>query len=119
MSKAARYTLSARATVTGQKVQVSYTVDKRNHKDILNVAWVQHEIKNHILRGENKDLTLQHYNVVRAFEQQPLGEWGELEMTLPGDVDPAGGSVVLYIQNTGSMAVLGATEISPDTHNAP
>lgn len=110
-SKPAKYELAATATAQGHEVTISYTLNKRAQKDILNIAWVEHEVESHILRGENKNLTLKHHNVVRTFKQQDLVDRGDVHISVPEDTDPSKGAVVLYIQNRNSLKVLGAVQV--------
>jgi hypothetical protein len=61
-------------------------------------------------RGENAGRTLSHVNVVRSLASEPLRvpSRGQLEVTIPEDVDPARAMVVGWAEEAHSGRVLGA-----------
>lgn len=63
-----------------------------------------------VKRGENSGRTLSHDGVVRAFVAAPIGKAGKVSLTLapPGDMNAARACVVLFVQDAGTMKILGA-----------
>lgn len=106
----ARYQIKATVNFENEKYHIAYSVNGKPDDEILNVAWVETYIENHVLRGENKDLTLKHYNVVRELQQTDLQSQGEIQMPVPADKSPRDGSIILFIQDRNSWKVLGTTK---------
>ncbi|SCG50498.1 DUF1223 domain-containing protein [Micromonospora zamorensis] len=108
-------TLSA-PDVGGPRVVLDYQVDQPPEGAVLNVAIVQRGLDSEIARGENAGRTLRQDNVVRAFTSVGAGaEGGRMELTVPPDLDPRGATVVGYVQESGTRAVIGATAIGLST----
>jgi hypothetical protein len=65
-----------------------------------------------VSRGENKNRTLKHSNVVRRWDTKELLENDELTVAMPSGLDPANSAVVLYIQHRKNLKILGAAKIN-------
>ncbi len=102
--------LEARAEETGKRIGVSYQVEGKPERAILNVALLEDGITREITRGENAGRRLNHGRVVRAFKSVSLdlpGK-GRLEVSLPESMDLNRVDIVGFVQDPESMAVLGA-----------
>ena len=79
----------------------------------LQVALVERGLASYVPRGENAGLTLAHENVVRAFETVSLSQAGsgQVELHPPSSVKVEDASLIGYVQNPVSMAVLGAVAV--------
>lgn len=94
-----------------KKVQLHYTLSSVTKNVALNVALSESEIKREIWRGENSGRTLNHNNVVRLFKiiKNPKQE-GQIELKLPSDLNIEKCRVVVYLQETQSMKIIGASD---------
>ena len=97
-------------TVSGDKVNLKYSLNKDPSGEFLNLAVVERDVKNFVPRGENSGKHLQHDNVVRAFKTFPLKRQGELTLTIPS-INSVKTSVIIYIQNN-QWRVLAAAAMS-------
>ena len=79
----------------------------------LHVALVERGLNSYVPRGENAGLTLPHENVVRAFETVSLSQIGkgEVELKPPSLIKPEQSSLIGYVQDPATMAVLGAAAV--------
>ena len=112
LTTSAPYQLDARATIQDNEISVAYSLNKKPKHEVMNIALIEIFVKNSVQRGENKNKTLQHYNVVRKLETADLLPTGEFKMTMPADLDPSNCAVVLFIQHQRNLSVLGAQKIS-------
>jgi hypothetical protein len=108
----ARYQLEANATLDNNEVSVAYSLNKKPRNEVLNIALIQIAVANNVSRGENKNKTLKHNNIVRKFDTTELLETGEWKIALPPDLDPGNSALVLYIQHRKTLKVLGATRVN-------
>ena len=78
---------------------------------VVNVAVVERELNTAVKRGENRNRVLNHYNVVREFQQYGLTTAGNgrLELERPATGDDF--SLLIYLQDLSSWQVLGAESI--------
>jgi hypothetical protein len=77
---------------------------------VLNVALAERGLSNHVRKGENTGLTLEHENVVRVFKTLALSEpHAAVSLTIPHGVVTGNCSVVAYAQSA-TLAVIGATD---------
>jgi len=83
---------------------------------VLNAALVERGLVSNVARGENAGRKLAHENVVRAFKTFPIGgsSVGQVYFTPPDDVDLGNSSVIVYIQDQKTMAVLAAGAVDVD-----
>jgi hypothetical protein len=79
----------------------------------LNVALVERGIVTKVARGENGGRELRHENVVRAFSSAAVKTptTPTTEISIPPGVRLKNASVIVYVQDKASLAVLGASEI--------
>ncbi|MFZ6011376.1 MAG: DUF1223 domain-containing protein [Bacteroidota bacterium] len=110
--KAPAYLIEASAELLDDTVAVKYTLNKKPGNVVLNIAVVENQAERKITRGENKSRTLRHHNVVRAFKTIEPKIQGEIKLTLPEDLRPGGGSIILYVQYEKTLRILGASKIS-------
>ena len=93
-------------------VSVEYQLPELLPSTILNVALVQDEAKNEIPRGENAGRELAHVQVVRQFKTIPLkSNSGTATLKVPAALSSDELSVVAYVQDARSMAILGASSV--------
>ena len=63
--------------------------------------------------GENRGRTLEHDNVVRGFDKEPLsGDTASIDLTVPSDVDHEQSSVIVYVQDRHTLKILGVTRVA-------
>jgi hypothetical protein len=93
---------------------LSYQVAGAAPGVVLNVALVERGIASAVKRGENGGRTLRHENVVRVFQTLPLdvNGQGSLQLGLPTDLVRSKASVVAYVQEPDTGAVLGASALA-------
>lgn len=113
LSRPATVGLALRAETTAGYLVVQYKVSNAPSKTVLHVALVEWGLMTQVARGENSGRTLSHDNVVRWFETISLdvGKRMPIRVTLP-DVNTAMSAVIGYVQDTASMAILGASIVN-------
>lgn len=100
-----------------QTLAVEYHLNTARANAVLNLALVEAELERKVTRGENAGRTLKHANVVRAFTLVKLNETqGKATLTIPRDVAWENATLIGYVQDAGSLAILGANAIRP-THS--
>lgn len=91
-------------------VSIDYQLAELPPKTLLNMALVQGSAKNSIPRGENAGRELAHVQVVREFQTIPLkSNSGKTTLKVPAALSSDKLSVVAYVQDARSMAILGAS----------
>jgi len=95
-------------------VALTYVVTRAGKGTVLNVAVVEGGAIRQVKQGENGGHTLRHENVVRAFQTVRLDEAGKgsVEMKLPANLVRQKASVIAYVQEADTRAVLGATAVA-------
>ncbi len=73
---------------------------------ILNIAVVEKHAEREVLRGENKNRKLKHYNVVRVFHSEEAKEEGDIEISWPSDLQHENGNVIAYLQHKKTMKIV-------------
>jgi hypothetical protein len=93
---------------------IAYSVNGAPSDSVLQIAAVERGLVSSVSRGENSGRVLRHENVVRAFLTVPLAEGtnGTLVLTMPPGIVAGNMSVIGYVQNPGTMAILGATAVA-------
>lgn len=104
-----KHTIDIDAQLLKNKVVITYTIEGTTTNSVLNVALVERDLKNTIPRGENRNKTLHHDNVVRSFTSLGISEKGEIDIKLPDGFNLKNGSIIAYVQNTTSMEITGAS----------
>lgn len=100
---------------------VSFTLRAAEAGMIANVALVENGLVTKVTRGENAGRTLKHERVVRSFASVTLGKEATARASLdvPSDVALERASVVVYVQDRGTMRVLGAAAAGTGSRSAP
>lgn len=106
--RSASVSVSATAKLRDQKLTVTLDTDAR--RGVVSVALVERKLSNKVPRGENRNRTLHHDNVVRAFQQVQAGT-DTAELSVPKGVDPARSEVIVYTQEHPVGKVTGATRV--------
>lgn len=96
----------------GEDLLVFYTLDKVPKNTVLNIALIERHVERHIQRGENKNRTLKHFNVVRKFETLEPHQKGMASIKPDNDELLLPGSIVVYAQHKNSLKILGAVQIN-------
>lgn len=94
----------------GRTIVVAYELSRAPEGSVVNVALVERGITSEVTAGENRGKTLSHDNVVRLFEtvKVPGAHKGESRLSLPEGAASDRCSVIVYVQDEKTMAVLGA-----------
>jgi hypothetical protein len=111
------YTFTASAALLNDSIQVSYTLNKKPKKEWLHLAVVERSAVRTILKGENKNRTLRHYQVVRVFASHEIQESGIISLLKPKDLPVDNAAVVLYVQHKRSLKISGAAQIDIKTQS--
>ena len=104
------YDLKVKSVVRDKNLVVEYDLGKDPKQTVLNFALVENFVSHLIPRGENKDRTLQHTNVVRVFETITPQKSGEITIKLPEDIATDKFKIVVYTQHPRTMQISGAVE---------
>ncbi len=89
-------------------VSVKFATDDTDKDAKVIVAAVQRGLSSKVTKGENGGNTLDHENVVRAFETKAAAA-GSVELKLPTDFDTGKGSIVAFVQDSKTMKIVAAT----------
>jgi hypothetical protein len=105
----ATYAIQAKAMRRGDSVFVEYSINKDPKKELVNIALIEKNCEQKVTRGENKNRTLKHFNVVREFQTLALKHEGSLSMPVNSK---AGDDleVVVYVQRR-NMKIVGAVKV--------
>ena len=108
-------TLSLEGSAVERSVEIQYRVTHLPKGCVLNLALVS-DVDPHTIRaGENRGRKLHHANVVRNFAQIELdtaNARGNTSLKLPKDLKGQSISVIGYIQNAETLAVLAAARLT-------
>lgn len=104
--------ISGTAIKSGSAVTVSYQTKGKAAGSVISAALVERHAEHFVPRGENKSRVLKHHNVVRAFESVDYGPTGTILMNWPEGLDVANSEIILFVQHTKSLGVLGGTRIN-------
>jgi hypothetical protein len=105
----ATYAIQAKAMRRADSVFVEYSINRDPKKELVNIALIEKNCERKVTRGENKNKTLKHFNVVREFQTLPLKHEGSLSMPVNSN---AGDDleVVVYVQRK-NMKIVGAVKV--------
>jgi hypothetical protein len=78
----------------------------------MNIAIIEKNSERTVTRGENKDRTLKHFNVVREFKTLELREQGVIKFAKVKDLQVNNMEIVLYVQHKKTMRIGGAFKTS-------
>jgi hypothetical protein len=84
-------------TITEDEVHFTYSLDKSPSEEILNLAIVERDVENDVLKGENIGKKLHHENVVRSLTTLPLQQHGRVELKTSG-INLPKASIIAYAQ---------------------
>ena len=89
---------------------VDYKVAGAPANALVHIALVERGVMSKVLKGENAGRALRHENVVRIFKTVPLGAQaeGEVELKLPSTFVRRNLSVIGYVQDPTTLAIVGA-----------
>ena len=107
----ASFEIKAQARQQGDSIRVEYEVDSDSKNQIVNIALVEKNSERSVTRGENKNRTLKHFNVVREFKTSDLKKQ-EILLTKIKDIPIDNFEVVVYVQHKKSMRIGGAVKIA-------
>jgi hypothetical protein len=106
------YVIEAKAINKNDSIEVQYSLNKDSKNFQLNIALVERNSERQIMRGENKNRTLKHFNVVRVFKTVELTENGSVSLPVLADLSPDNMEIVLYVQHKKSWRIAGASKIT-------
>ena len=90
-------------------IDVAYSLDGPIVGAVVHAALVERDLVDTPAAGENEGSTIRHDDVVRAFETTRAESKGTVMLTVPKSVRRAHASVVVYVQRTEDLAIVGGT----------
>ena len=109
LKKPARVDVELTVRAAGENsLLVDYKAMGALKTDRINLAVVQTPDATNVHRGENSGRCLTHVNVVRAFRTLTLAEGDNVSIQLPTGVSATDVSVIAYVQESDSLAIVGA-----------
>ena len=94
----------------GEYVELTYELGSQKLSWELQVALVEAQVSDAVKRGENRGRTLSHSHVVQEFISQPIESLqGQVRIPLHNLSDESEGSLIIYVQDTQTLEILGAT----------
>jgi hypothetical protein len=106
----ALFEINASARQQGDSIQVEYSVDSESKNQVMNIALVEKSTERTVTRGENKNRTLRHYNVVRDFQTLDLKK-RNVRLARVKEVVIDNMEVILYVQHKKTLRIGGAIKI--------
>lgn len=106
-------------SVEGGVVSVGFVIDAGERAgashDVV-VALVEEGLVSEVERGENAGRRLEHPPTIRAFRAERIGDAAEgvAELAVPEGVDVSACRVVVYVQNSWTLEVVGASVLGVD-----
>lgn len=110
-----RLSLTPELASDGKSLTIRYFTRADTKPLFLNLAVTQESAENDVAAGENKDRKLRHAAVVRKFQviSEPKDvSQGAWKVELPGDLAPAEGMCIGYLQSRSTFRVVAATAVS-------
>ncbi len=95
--------------VSGDQIQMTYSLNNTPSGETLNLAIVERDVENFVPKGENTGKTLHHENVVRSFSSMPLQQKGIIELKA-SSLNLAKSTVIVFVQNK-QFHIVAATSI--------
>jgi hypothetical protein len=102
------YSIDATAKQEGDSIKIEYTVDSESKNYLMNIALIERNSERSVTRGENKNRTLKHFNVVREFKTRELKKQGMIKFARVKDLAINNMEIVLYVQHKKTMKIGGA-----------
>lgn len=106
------FSIEARARQRGDSIEVQYTLNKESKNQLMNIALIEINSEHTVTRGENKNRTLKHFNVVREFKTLDLKKKDVIMFSRIKDIPIHNMEVVLYVQHKKTMRIAGALKTS-------
>jgi len=106
------YIIEAHAKQRGDSIEIEYLVDSESKNQVMNIAIVEKNSEHNVTRGENKNRTLKHFNVVREFKTVNLKTKDVIMFAKVKDLPITNMEVVLYVQHKKTMRISGAAKTS-------
>jgi hypothetical protein len=91
----------------GGAIDVRYTLGGSIAGTVVHAALVERDLVDTPTAGENEGTTIHHQDVVRAFETMQAAQQGAIVVTAPKSVRLDRSSVVVYVQRTSDLAIVG------------
>lgn len=111
LKQAASVSISANLIGRNQnQLTVAYNTTQLSPETVVNIALVERDLVQSVKRGENYGRKLRHENVVRFFTTSNSAK-DTVKIELPDDVKLENCSVIVYVQNSKTMTILGANEL--------
>ena len=107
LKRSSKATVNAEATLKEDQVHVEFSTSAA--RGVVNIALVERNISTQVKRGENRNRTLRHDNVVRAFRQVKIGNETSVELLIPDDVDRSQSEVIVYVQTSSVGEIIAAS----------
>ncbi len=105
------YEIQAQAKKENNQVTINYELNKEPKNILLNIVVVENSIVHKVLKGENQNRVLKHYNVVRSLETIEPKQKDQITIQWPEDLAKEKGSIIVYAQNPKSLKITGATKL--------
>ncbi|GAB3756731.1 DUF1223 domain-containing protein [Spirosoma pomorum] len=103
--------ITGKAVYAPGQVTVTYTLSETGPYQV-NAALVQREAQTTVRTGENGGRTLRNVNVVRQFTSvTPTGTSGSLTLNLPAGLTSEQTALLLYVQRTDNLQIVGAKQL--------
>ncbi|MBS1915282.1 MAG: DUF1223 domain-containing protein [Bacteroidetes bacterium] len=105
--------ISGMATMKGNKIAVTISVDGNYKNGLLNIALVEKKTSVPVKAGENNGVTLNNYNVVLWWKTiDAVEEKNNISVDLPNDISRSNAKLIVYTQDKSSYKITGAAKIS-------
>lgn len=106
------FSIEASALQRGDSIEIQYTLQKEPKNQLLNIAIIEKNSEHKVARGENKNRTLKHFNVVREFKTLELKKQDTISLRAVENLAIDNMEIVLYVQHKKTLRILGASKIS-------
>ncbi len=96
-----------------KELSIEYKANGFGANQVLNIAIVERGLSSQVTKGENRNRTLYHENVVRKFVTVKISNSGNdvVKIKIPENIKIEKSSIVAFIQNQKTMEILGAASL--------
>ena len=112
LSNSSQHVIHLGTVKKNDEIEVFFNVEGALEDQLIHLAIVEKDLKNHVPRGENRNRTLYHDNVVRVFKTMPAKKNGMASLSLSIDLNLDKSTLIAYLQHKKTMAITGASRIS-------